>query len=157
MKHFLFLLLTITIFSSCNTDAIEPKFQKIENISVSDLTANKVQINADAVIYNPNPISVFLNNVELDVFANDLKVSHISQTKQTEIAKKDNFNIPLSVSFNPTTLFKDNLMGLLESALGAYQQEKVELKFIGYAQFEVKGIKFTVPIEYEDEILLKEE
>ena len=157
MKNTLFFLLSLLALSACNRDAIEPKFQKIENIIVKDLTASKVKIDADAVVYNPNPISIQLNNIELDVFANDLKVSHISQTKVSEIAKRDNFNIPLSLSFNPTELFQDNLIGLLESALGSYQQQKVDLKFIGYAQFEVKGIKFTVPIEYEDEILLKEE
>jgi hypothetical protein len=48
-------------------------------------------------------------------------------------------------------------MGLLGSALSSLRKEKVVLEFIGYAQFEVKGIKFTVPIKYRDEILLKEE
>lgn len=157
MKNTLFFLLSLIALSACNRDAIEPKFQKIENIVVKDLTASKVQIDADAVVYNPNPVSIQLNNIEIDVFANDLKVSHVSQSKMTVIAKRDNFNIPLSLSFNPTELFQDNLIGLLESALGSYQQQKVDLTFIGYAQFEVKGIKFTVPIEYEDEILLKEE
>ena len=157
MKNALLFILLVLTLGSCNTEAIEPKFQKIENIEVTDLTANKVNISADVVIFNPNPVSIFLNTVELDVFANELKVGHIKQTKQTEIAKKDNFNIPLAVSFNPTELFQDNIMGLIESVLSSYQQEKVELEFIGYAQFEVKGVKFTVPIKYEDEIILKEE
>lgn len=142
---------------ACNTDALEPKFQGIEHLMLGELTATKVSISADAVIYNPNQVSIYLNTIELDVFANNLKVSHIIQTKQTEIAKKDNFNIPLALSFNPTELFKDNLMGLLGSALSSLRKEKVVLEFIGYAQFEVKGIKFTVPIKYRDEILLKEE
>lgn len=144
-------------FASCSSEAVEPKFQKIENITVADLTATKVSISADAVVYNPNPVSIFLNSVDLDVFANEMKVGKITQTKQTEIPKKDNFAIPLNVAFNPKELFKDNLMGLLESALSTYAQEKIALSFVGQAQFEVKGIKFMVPITYEDEILLKEE
>jgi LEA14-like dessication related protein len=157
MKNALFFLILLFLLSACKTKAIEPKFQKIENIVVTDLKATNVTITADAIIYNPNPVSIFLNTVELDVFANELNVGHLKQTKQTEIAKKDNFNIPVAVSFNPTALFQDNLMGLLEAALSSYQGEKIELKFIGYAQFELKGVKFTVPIKYEDKILLKEE
>lgn len=157
MKHTLLLLSLVFALSACNTDAIEPKFQKVENIEVTDLNATKVNINADMVIYNPNPVSIYLNTVEIDVFANELKVGNVVQTKQATIAKKANFSIPLAVSFNPTDLFKDNFIGLLESALSSYQQEKIALEFIGYAQFEVKGIKFTVPIKYEDEILLKED
>lgn len=157
MKNLLLFSCLFIFFASCNSEAIEPKFQKIENITVVDLTATKVSISADAIVYNPNPVSIYLNSIDLDVFANDMKVGKITQTKQTEIAKKDNFAIPLNVAFNPKELFKDNLMGLLESALSTYAQEKIELSFVGQAQFEVKGIKFMVPITYEDEILLKEE
>ncbi len=157
MKHLILACSFFFLITACNREAVEPKFQKIENITVDDLTATKVSISADAVVYNPNPVSVYLNSIDLDVFANDMKVGKVVQTKQTEIAKKDNFAIPLNISFNPKELFKDNLYGLLESALNSYTQQKVQLSFVGSAQFEVKGIKFMVPITYEDEILLKEE
>jgi LEA14-like dessication related protein len=157
MKTAQLYLILVIILNACNTASIEPKFQKIENIEVTDLTATKVTITADVVVYNPNSISIYLNHIELDVFANKLKVGHVTQTKQTEIAKKENFNIPLAVSFNPKALFQDNFMGLLEAALSSYQKEEIDLEFAGSAQFEVKGVKFTVPIKYEDGILLKEE
>ncbi len=157
MKKSLLSLFILLLLGSCNTDAIEPKFQKVENIVVRDLSATKVNIEADAVVYNPNSVSIFMNSIELDVYANETLVGHVSQTRQTEIAKKDNFSIPLAVSFNPTRMFKDNPMGLLESAVNAYTNQKVTLELEGSAQFEVKGISFNVPIAYQGEILLKEE
>ncbi|MCB0510353.1 MAG: LEA type 2 family protein [Bacteroidetes bacterium] len=151
------LFLLSLLWYSCNTEAIEPKFQRVENIEIIDLNANKVSIIGEAVLYNPNPVSIFLDSIELDAFANELKVGHISQTKRSEISKKSEFAIPLSLEFNPNSLVNDNLFSLLESAFNAYALQKIELEFKGYASFDVKGFRFKVPISYSDEILLKDE
>ena len=115
MKNRSILALSILfLFAACNTEAIEPKFQKVENIIVNDLTVSNVMISGDAVIYNPNPVSIYLNEVEVAIFANNIEVGHVNQSKQTEIAKKSDFSIPLTAKFNPQKLFKGNLRGLLE-------------------------------------------
>lgn len=157
MKNYSLLIVLSLFWFSCNTEAIEPKFERVQNLNIVELNANKVNITGEAVLYNPNPISIYLDSIELDAYANELKVGHISQTKRSEISKKSEFAIPLSVVFNPSSLVQDNLFSLLESALNAYALEKVELEFKGYASFDVKGIRFKVPISYTDEILLKVE
>lgn len=154
----LYIPITLILFlAACNLDAMKPKFQKVENVRISSLSASNVVVEADAVIYNPNPISIYLNSVEIEIYAEDILVGEVHQTKKIEIAKKDNFYIPLSASFNPTKLFKDNLMGLLESSINALNNRKIEFNFEGVAQFEVKGQSFDVPIEHIQEVLLEEE
>lgn len=157
MKKLYLALFILLFLSACYPELITPKFQGFEKIIVTDLSSNKVNIEADAIVYNPNPFSIYLNSIELDVYANQTLVSHISQTKQSEIAKHADFQIPLSASFNPTSLFKDNLMDLFGAAINAYYNQQIDLEFKGFAQFELKGISFDVPISYRDEILLKEE
>lgn len=155
--RYLFLFITLVSLAACSTEAVEPKFQKIENIKVVDITSNNVRIDADAVIYNPNPVTVYLNKIEVEIFANNTKVGNVLQTQQVDIPKKDNFYVPLEVSFNPKELFKDNLGGLLESAMNSYLNKKVDMLYQGYAQFEVKGITFDIPFTYEEEIKLEKE
>ncbi len=157
MKQFLMFFLLIATIVSCSTEAVEPKFKKVKNIKVVELTKDKVTINGDAIIYNPNPASINMSQVKIDVFANDTKVGQVDQTKMTTIAKKADFSLPLSVSFKPKDLFKDNLLDLLSAGLSALQDKKVNLLYKGHATFEVKGISFKVPIEYEDEVELKKE
>lgn len=148
--------LFFTLLMACNTDAVKPKFKNIQNIIVEDLNYNNITINADAVVYNPNPVSIYLNNVDVDIFVNDVKVSHVSQTAKTEIKKKDNFNIPLKTSFTPKKLLEDNWAGLLSGALNSLQNKQVDVKYTGTATFDVKGIEFSIPINGLEEIVLKE-
>ncbi|MCB9226277.1 MAG: LEA type 2 family protein [Chitinophagales bacterium] len=155
MKKYL-LPLFLIFLAACSTEAVKPKFKTIQNIVVEDLNYTNITINADAVVFNPNPVSIYLNNVDVDIFVNEVLVSHVSQTAKTEIKKKDNFNIPLKTSFTPKQLLKDNWAGLLSGALNSLQNKQVDVKYTGSATFDVKGIEFSIPIDGTEEIILKE-
>lgn len=159
MKQAIFLFFTMLLLNACNTEALKPQFKSIENIHVTELTPSKVSIEGDAVVYNPNPISIEMDAILMDVYINETMVGQVNQTASAVIKKKADFHVPLRVSFNPESLFKDkdNLLGLLESALNAYYNKKVDMHVQGMAGFDVKGIQFKVPFTYEEEILLTEE
>lgn len=157
IKYFFFLLATAFFIFSCNIENKKPEFKRIENVQIKDFTAQNIEITADAIIFNPNPISIFLINTELDVFANEIKVSQISQTKNTEITKKSEFTIPLIAKFKLQDLLKDeaSIMDIISSSLNTYKDKKINMKYIGKATFKVAGISFDVPIEQEEIVELK--
>lgn len=155
-KIFFPLFVLLVLLAACSTEAVEPKFQKIENIVVKDLSATNVVIEGVAVIYNPNIVGITMDNVDIDIYANDILVGNVKQSNSIEIEKKSNFYLPLKVSFNPKKLYETDLNSFVNAALNSYLNKKVEMLYKGSASFKVKSLPFSIPIDYDDEILLKE-
>lgn len=155
-KIILFLIATTFLFS-CDIENRKPEFKRVENVNVKSLSATLTEVTADVVVYNPNGVSVFLNSTEIDVFANDLKITHISQTENTEITKKSEFKIPIKANMNLMDLIKDeaSVLNIINSSLSGFKDKKVDLNFTGTAQFKVAGISFDVPIDYQEVVELK--
>ena len=152
MKNILYILVFSLFVFSCNIENKKPEYRQIENVQVKDFSENNITITADAIVFNPNNVSVFLQNTEIDVFANEIKVSHISQTENTEITKKSEFKIPLKANFKLQDLIKDeaSILDILSNALNTYKDKKIALKFNGTATFKIAGIEFDVPIEHTE-------
>jgi len=152
MKNILYILVFSLFVFSCNIENKKPEYRQIENVQVKDFSENNITITADAIVFNPNNVSVFLQNTEIDVFANEIKVSHISQTENTEITKKSEFKIPLKANFKLQDLIKDeaSILDILSNALNTYKDKKIALEFNGTATFKIAGIEFDVPIEHTE-------
>lgn len=155
-KVLLFLISSVLLFS-CDIENRKPEFKRVENVKVKSLSTTLTEVTADIIVYNPNGVSVTLNTTEIDVFANDLKISHISQTKNTEITKKSEFKIPLKANLNLMDLIKDesSILNIINSGLSSYKDKKIDLNFTGTAQFQVAGIAFDVPIEHQEVVEIK--
>ena len=151
-KFLLFLLVSTTLLFSCDIENRKPEFKRVENVKVNSVSARHTEVTADIIVYNPNSVSIFLNTTEIDVFANEMKISHISQTANTEITKKSEFKIPIKANMNLMDLIKDesSVLNIINSSLSTFKDKKIELNFTGTAQFQVAGISFDVPIEYQE-------
>ena len=53
---------------------------------------------------------------------------------------------------NLMDLIKDesSVLNIINSSLSTFKDKKIELNFTGTAQFQVAGISFDVPIEYQE-------
>lgn len=143
--------------SACNIENRKPEFKRFENLKVKSISSTIYDIDADVVVYNPNGVSVYLNKTDIEVFANEIKISTIKQTNRTEVSKESEFSIPLKANLNVMDLVKDesSVLNIINSSISAFKDKKVDLKFNGTAEFEVAGVKFDVPIEYEEIVNLK--
>ena len=157
MKNYIVLFLTVLIFSSCNFESRKPEFKKIKNVKVVNFSINNTVITADAILYNPNGVSIFLNKTEVDIFANDIKVSHVSQTENTEITKKSEFKIPLKAKFKLSDLVKDksSILDIITSGINTLEDQTIDLRYVGFATFQLAGVEIEIPIDYEESVELK--
>jgi len=155
-KTILFLLLSGILLFSCTLDNKKPEFRRIENLEVKSLNTILTEITADVVVYNPNGVSAKLNTMEIDVFANELKLTHISQTNNISIAKKTEFIVPLKANMNLMDLIKNesSIINLINSGLSGFTEKKIDLNFVGTAEFEVAGLKLDIPISHKEVIEL---
>ncbi|HTB52262.1 MAG TPA: LEA type 2 family protein [Ferruginibacter sp.] len=106
------LFATTTLFFSCSSPrALE--YRNVSGFSVSKLGFDSSTVNMNIVYYNPNHFSMQLKRTDLDIFIDSNYVGHTTQDAQVKIPARSEFNIPLSVQVNMSTIFQNALAALL--------------------------------------------
>lgn len=158
LKHYLFLLTVFTLLIA-GCDHLEPKdpeFITMQKVRVTNISAGNVTIEGDAVLRNPNAVGLDLTGIDIDVTVNEVEVGKARQTNSAvDIQANSNFTIPLAFDFKTKQVLGDVILGVL----GALIKQKVDVLYKGNIKFKALdlNLEFEVPIEYEEEIPLKEE
>jgi LEA14-like dessication related protein len=148
-----FILGIILITASCSGPK-EPEFRKMIKIKVEEASLQNIKITANAVYYNPNVIGVTINQSDVFVKANGFEVGKIDMQQPEKIYAKTEFEIPVEVNFPPSKILERE-SGLLGGLLSTYLDRKIELEYAGTVTMEIGGIKFKVPVKYEETVDLK--
>jgi|GEM_PF-964070 len=146
-------LVILTLLLSVNACKVyeDPEFRSIENLTIKKFSKKEVIITADAILYNPNRVSITLNEIDLNISVNNIEVNHFKQTSSSKINGRKEFKLPVEISF-PTQKIFDNLL----STIAILQNKKeLEVKYEGQVRFKAVGINFKVPVDYEGKIGFK--
>ena len=146
------LFLSLIVFSCTFTE--QPNFIKIKNVRVQKANLSKVIINADALFENLNDIGGNLELNKLEVFANNIKVSNIS-TKKFKVPIKDNFSIPIKVSFSPKQIFDDHKKGFPSNIFKSIKNKQVTILYKGVITYSLGDFSYDYNINYSQKIALK--
>lgn len=157
MKHtnLIFLLFFIGLFFASCSGPESPIFVEIINVKVADIKNNEVFLEGDAVFKNPNPIAGRLVKTDIDVVVNDIEVGKIRQDLATEVKANSDFTVPVHVNF-PFNKITKNKKNLLKGLLNALIDQKALVSYKGTVTINFLKIDFETPIEYEEEVSLKE-
>lgn len=153
MKKICCVLFLVLINFSC-TFTEQPNFIKIKNVRVEKANLTKVVINADALFENLNDIGGNLELNKLEVFANNIKVSTIS-TKKFKVPIKDNFSIPIKVSFSPKQIFDDHKKGFPLNIFKSIKNKKITILYKGVITYSLGDFSYDYDINYSQKIVLK--
>jgi len=153
MKKIYYVLFLVLIIFSC-TFTEQPNFIKIKNVRVEKANLTKVVINADALFENLNDIGGNLELNKLEVFANNIKVSTIS-TKKFKVPIKDNFSIPIKVSFSPKQIFDDHKKGFPLNIFKSIKNKKITILYKGVITYSLGDFSYDYDINYSQKIVLK--
>ncbi|MCK5401164.1 MAG: hypothetical protein KAJ28_05975 [Flavobacteriaceae bacterium] len=153
MRKICYLLFLSFITFSCSFTE-KPEFINIENVRVQSANLSKIVINADAVFENLNDIGGNLELKNLEVFANNVKVSTIN-SKKFNVPIKDKFSIPIKVSFSPKQIFDDQKKGLLSNIFNSIANKEVVLDYKGVITYSLGDFSYDYNINYSDKVVLK--
>jgi hypothetical protein len=153
MRKICCLLFLSSIAVSC-TFTKKPDFKSIKNVRVQSANLSKVVINADAVFENLNDIGGDLEIKNLEVFANNVKVSTVN-SKKFNVPIKEEFSIPIKVSFSPVQIFDDQKKGLLGKILNSIANKEVKLQYKGVITYSLGNYSYDYSIDYSDTVVLK--
>ncbi len=131
-----------------------PEFKNVKNVAVEELTLSNVTIKGDAVCFNPNGMGITIRATDIDVSANEVAVGKVTQELKTKVPANSDFSIPLVVSFPPKKLLSKG-SGLLGGLLSALSDQKVNMHYKGTITVEVLGVGIKVPLDEQQEVLLK--
>ena len=149
-----FLILGLSI-SSCQVSE-EPDFMRIGESKIVKLNKDVVIISSNAHFYNPNDIGCDIVATNIDVAVNGTPVGDVKQTGSIALEANQNFLIPLSINFPPSTFFKDRL-GLINIALGSIQDKMIEVQYSGTVTLSKLGVEFEIEVEGKEDVAFRKQ
>ncbi|MFT5723613.1 MAG: LEA14-like dessication related protein [Bacteroidia bacterium] len=150
MKFPLLLLFTSLIFIGCSTPKA-PDFKTIKNARVAKVNGNIYSVAADAVYHNPNGIGGSLTGMEMDIFVDKTKVTHLSQTKSAVIQPETDFIVPIKFDVDINKVLGEQKGGL-QGLLGKLLKDELEVQYKGYLKVEFLSQELKVPVDFTEAI-----
>lgn len=151
-KIYSFVILFLSLTGCTKPNA--PSFKKFQDIKITQVRKDSVTLNAQALYYNPNIIGGKVIDANIDVFVNDIAIGKLNQTQQIAIPKESEFEVPITIIFNPKQVLNEN-GGFLQQALKSFFKNELAVRYEGTATMEILNIPFKVPVNYTDTVRLK--
>ena len=151
IKVLLIFLAIAILLSSCDSFS-EPTLEGIENVELKTISTNRLLVEADMLIHNPNPFALDLEAADLRAIVEEIELASIAQTYETEMPANDNFRMPVEIDLDLTKLYKDDPLGAISKGLKIANERKLSVLFQGEIKVGKGGAKIPVPIDQIEEV-----
>lgn len=121
---------------------------KIAGFKVVRFSLTDISIDLSILFTSKADIEAKINKIYLDLFVEGKNVGFVSEVKSFIIPAKGSTTIPLFISINPQSIFKN----LFDVSLGIAKSKDLRFKLDGYANVKSGFISTTLPIKYETTI-----
>jgi len=154
MKHYYFISFIVFLFllSGCSKPK-KPNFQKVKSVEAIQIDKNKITVEAVLLFTNPNGIGGYVQQIAVDVKANNLDVGKVLTTKGIKIPAKNEFEVPFKVDLPYDDLRKSE-KGLINQVIASLFLKKVLVEYEGIVTFEFLGSNLDVPFSHQEEVKL---
>ena len=133
--------------TSCGFD--EPVvFRGVKSVRVMGITDGKLNLQVQALFYNPNNIGGKLKRVDLAVRMDDEVLANVVQKENFRINRESEFLVPFTAQVSMEQL-KQGFLGNIMAILG---RRKLNLHFVGDIKVSSYGISRKVPVDFESEV-----
>lgn len=121
---------------------------KVTGFKLIKLTLNELSIDVSILFSSKADIEAKINKLYLDIYVQDKNVGFVEEVKSFIIPANGSTNIPLHISINPQSVFKN----LFDVSLGVAKSKDLKFKLDGYANIKSGFISTTIPVVYETTI-----
>jgi len=146
------ILFLLVVIVGC-TKPQTPHFKELDKVKITKATKNEVLLEASALYNNPNAFGGKVTTTDIAVSVNNIPIGKINHSGETRIPKTSDFEIPISIKFNPQVVLTEN-KGFLGQALKTFVKNELEIRYKGTATMEILNIPFKVPINEVDTVKL---
>ncbi|MEM7103166.1 MAG: LEA type 2 family protein [Bacteroidota bacterium] len=136
-------------FVGCNGPQ-NPTFKGMQNVKFKSASFGEgfnVRLSGDAILENPNSFGITVTGLDLDVFAEDKKMSRVEQDVSASIGANSDFSLPIILDIP-----LKELAGHLEKPknFNLLKKKEVKIKLEGYIIVSAAGVNIRVPMTYEE-------
>lgn len=142
------LILGLAVLTACN-NFTAPEFISMKNLKFTSFKDNHLNFSLKSVVKNPNPIPLWVDRVDVDVYFDDKMVGNASSKEKIQLDANKESEITLNYSV-PVDKLKDNLMALI-------LEKEVLIKVDGKYTFRNDIKDITIPYVYATPINFKKE
>lgn len=143
------LILGLTFLTACDKFTA-PEFISMKNLKFNSYSDRKLNFSLNSVVKNPNPINLWIDGVDVDVYFDDKMIGNASSKDKIQLEANKESEITLNYSV-PVDKLKENLMSLV-------MKKEVIIKVDGKYTFrnDIKDITipyvYTTPINFRKEV-----
>lgn len=146
-RRLIYIFLIGGLLTSCGFD--EPVvFRGVKSVRVMGITDGKLNLQVQALFYNPNNIGGKLKRVDLAVRMDDEVLANVVQKENFRINRESEFLVPFTAQVSMEQL-KQGFLGNIMAILG---RRKLNLHFVGDIKVSSYGISRKVPVDFESEV-----
>lgn len=150
-RFWIFLAFVPLFFLQGCFDYEEVEFKGVKDVSLLDRTEDKLRIQVDVLVDNPNNFNIKVKKSTLDIYLNGKYVG--KTTLDSKIVVKKNTEDVYPVVLNANT---KEVMKAAMGSLGGLLKGKVTIGLKGKVKGSVYGISKSVDVDMEEEINLKD-
>ncbi len=107
-----------------------------------------VNVNVDAILFNPNKVKGKVKSVDVKVLYNDKEVAQVKHIGVTHVKANSNFSVPLEMAVDMEKINED----LLSNLSAIFSNKGIKLRFVGDVKVSIHGIAYKVPIDHIESI-----
>ena len=125
-------LIAATILISCNNlTLVDPTIERIEDVDINEISKDRIDMDANIVINNPNAVALDLASANLEVIVDNIIIANIKQTVDATMPAKAEFKMPVKISMDLAKLYKENPLAALGKGLQIMSDKKLEVQIKG--------------------------
>jgi hypothetical protein len=141
------MVLMLVMITGCERPDDPVVLRQIRDV-VIDATTDPV-LKANAIFFNPNQMQGKLKRIDVEIFVDGKKAATVHQKLKTRIPSNAEFAVPLEVNLALKEL------GFMDTLLGVLGGKRFEIRYVGSLKLSYKGVPFTVPVKYTDEVRVR--
>ncbi len=147
------LLLSVISIALLGCDALQkPEVKDIRNIDVLKVTQDEMELTADLIVHNSNPIGLDLASAQLQILIDDIELGTMQQNLDVKMPPNADFSLPIQLKLDLTRLYKGDLLGAIGKGLQMFSKRSIRLRFLGDIKAGKAKVKFKVPVDQTKEI-----
>jgi LEA14-like dessication related protein len=143
------LIIGMTVFITACNKFTAPEFISMKNMKFTSYSDHKLNFSLNSVIKNPNPVDLWIDGVDVDVYFDDKMIGNASSNNKIQLDANKESEITLNYSV-PVDKIKENLMSLV-------MKKEVVIKVDGKYTFKNDIKDITIPYVYSTPINFRKE
>jgi len=121
---------------------------KIAGFKIIRFNINELAVDVTFLFSSSADVEATINKLYLDLYLDGKNVGFLNEVRKFIIPANGSTNIPIHLSVNPQSIFKN----IIDLTLGAYKNKDLKFKLSGYVNIKSGILSTTIPVEYETSI-----